>query len=291
MTKITFEIEIITPMFLSGADQSKAELRAASIKGLLRFWWRALQAESDMDELRKKEAKIFGSSDEKVGAAKFSLRLVTTVPVTNKFSPVPHSTTKRFQFTGIVPGHKCKILLTSKNDTDEFGNILEIALLLGGLGRRSRRGFGSVHCNQWHFKNKQELQDAIFNKIIRINEDFSSQSGKITRKAGLNASYPFIKEISFGQKEEANVNSLLRKIGQASHNHFDPALGFAGRHNNNTIRMASPVYAHIAKVENGFIPVITTLNSAFPVSYPSRNMIEQTDFIDNIISKGLNYGQ
>ena len=37
-----FEVEIVTPLFLGGADPNKAELRAPSIKGALRFWWRAL---------------------------------------------------------------------------------------------------------------------------------------------------------------------------------------------------------------------------------------------------------
>lgn len=77
LRKITFEVETITPMFLSGADQSKAELRAASIKGLLRFWWRALQAESDINKLRERESQIFGSSDEeRGGGSSFSLRIL-----------------------------------------------------------------------------------------------------------------------------------------------------------------------------------------------------------------------
>ncbi|MFZ1105749.1 MAG: type III-B CRISPR module RAMP protein Cmr1 [Hyphomicrobiaceae bacterium] len=42
MHRIEAEFEIVTPMFLGGADpKGSAELRAASIKGALRFWWRA----------------------------------------------------------------------------------------------------------------------------------------------------------------------------------------------------------------------------------------------------------
>jgi len=278
LKRITFEIETITPMFLAGADQGKAELRAASIKGLLRFWWRALQAESDIAELRKKEAGIFGSSDEKTGGSKFSLRVVASNPITGKFSPLPHSTTKKFTFVGIAPKQTFTIFINSKNDANEFGNILEISLLLGGLGRRSRRGFGSVHCKQWQFKDSQELQEFIFKKILQVNQDFSNQNGNIRRISTLSAPYPYIQEISFGQKE-SDIDTLLKKIGQASHDYCNPALGFAGKHNNNTIRMASPIYVHIAKVENGFVPVITTLNSAFPSSYPNKNMTKQKDFI------------
>jgi CRISPR-associated protein Cmr1 len=36
-----FEVEVVTPMFLGGANNLEAELRVPSIKGMLRFWWRA----------------------------------------------------------------------------------------------------------------------------------------------------------------------------------------------------------------------------------------------------------
>src|SRR3989338_2067412 len=61
--KISFDIETVTPMFLAGADGKTAELRPASLKGLLRYWWRALQAESDLSRLRDNESGIFGSVD------------------------------------------------------------------------------------------------------------------------------------------------------------------------------------------------------------------------------------
>ncbi len=36
-----FTIEVVTPAFLGGSD-TNAELRSASFKGLLRYWWRVL---------------------------------------------------------------------------------------------------------------------------------------------------------------------------------------------------------------------------------------------------------
>ncbi len=44
MRSITFECETITPMFLACADGKTPELRPPSIKGLMRFWWRAMNA-------------------------------------------------------------------------------------------------------------------------------------------------------------------------------------------------------------------------------------------------------
>ncbi|WP_201721812.1 type III-B CRISPR module RAMP protein Cmr1 [Desulfotomaculum copahuensis] len=43
--RITFECRVLTPMFIAGADGLTPEFRAPSLKGAMRFWWRAVQAE------------------------------------------------------------------------------------------------------------------------------------------------------------------------------------------------------------------------------------------------------
>ena len=50
-----YDVEVVTPMFLSGADQQKVEIRAASIKGQLRWWWRAMNGHLSLEELKKQE--------------------------------------------------------------------------------------------------------------------------------------------------------------------------------------------------------------------------------------------
>jgi CRISPR/Cas system CMR-associated protein Cmr1 (group 7 of RAMP superfamily) len=45
------EAKLLTPLFMSGANQEEAEFRVASIKGALRFWWRATHAEADYKSL------------------------------------------------------------------------------------------------------------------------------------------------------------------------------------------------------------------------------------------------
>jgi CRISPR-associated protein Cmr1 len=171
--KISFEIETITPMFLAGADQSKAELRAASIKGLLRFWWRALQAEST--NLLERESKIFGCSDEKIGGSSFSIRILQNgiAPITirfpnkdniHKIMVTSKSRSKTFpinilEYLAYGPfdpkakklrpcigaGVKFNLTIAFHDDsyiTDIF-NALHCFSLFGGMGSRSRNGFGS----------------------------------------------------------------------------------------------------------------------------------------------------
>ncbi|TAE75278.1 MAG: type III-B CRISPR module RAMP protein Cmr1 [Bacteroidetes bacterium] len=74
MKTITFTCETITPMFLSGADQNIPELRPPSIKGALRFWWRAMNGHLDLKDkkdeqgnlikgLKTLESEIFGGTE------------------------------------------------------------------------------------------------------------------------------------------------------------------------------------------------------------------------------------
>jgi|Deesub1362A_J573_1020465.scaffolds.fasta_scaffold05271_2 CRISPR-associated protein Cmr1 len=70
MFESEFEFEAITPIFMGGADQSRAEIRASSIKGLMRWWFRALAGSyfgDDVEGLRKAEEYVFGSTGRKSG--------------------------------------------------------------------------------------------------------------------------------------------------------------------------------------------------------------------------------
>ncbi len=79
VTQLRLTFEVLTPLYLGGADQS-AELRAPSLKGGLRFWWRTLnpipakrEKNDPRDGLAKKEARIFGGAGAGQGQAPFLL--------------------------------------------------------------------------------------------------------------------------------------------------------------------------------------------------------------------------
>lgn len=59
MKEVNLTVKVITPLFMGGANQ-QAELRSQSIKGIIRYWWRALKATNDIKKLMEEEAKIFG---------------------------------------------------------------------------------------------------------------------------------------------------------------------------------------------------------------------------------------
>jgi CRISPR-associated protein Cmr6 len=66
----TATLELITPAFLAGANQQKddCDLRSATLRGQLRWWWRTLHAGFlKLEELRRLEAQIWGNTEQ--GAA------------------------------------------------------------------------------------------------------------------------------------------------------------------------------------------------------------------------------
>lgn len=66
MQDITVKLETVTPLFLGGAEpRGKPELRPASFRGALRYWLRAAQGASTVDnpegikEVQKSESEVF----------------------------------------------------------------------------------------------------------------------------------------------------------------------------------------------------------------------------------------
>jgi len=73
--KIRFKCKIITPMFMSSLVKEQPELRPSEFKGMIRFWWRAIKANNDIEKLAKEETEIFGSADKDIGKSKILIRI------------------------------------------------------------------------------------------------------------------------------------------------------------------------------------------------------------------------
>jgi CRISPR-associated protein Cmr1 len=176
METITATYRVVTPMFMSGADQAKAELRLPSIKGVLRFWWRALAWErlgGDMGAIRDEEALIFGSTKRQAavlmklepaqfetvakgkvledngrvvgeGARYLGYGVMEAFASRNKGTQagelkraciqVPVSFTLQFAFKASI----------SDTLRDSVSDALKCLGLVGGLGSKARKGYGSL---------------------------------------------------------------------------------------------------------------------------------------------------
>lgn len=273
MKMTLLNLETVTPMFLHGSDNDSLELRPPPFKALFRYWWRTVQ-DCEADSLRDNEAKLFGSTKCK---APFSIRIPGTTNLNSKkYKPLPHRTDNRFKRDSYNAGQSFKLYLITKDesDTSTYKQIAKLGFLLGGVGNRSRRGFGSVREKGWNFIDVSALRNevlATLNGVAGVDR-FRISGPTIESTRHRFPKYPVIRRIYFGWPT-GDVDSLLRKIGRATHDHKDDALGYAkGRQ-----RLASPIHVRIQRVKAEYIPVVTQLHSIYLGP-------EQDKFIDAIIT-------
>ena len=169
--KTTLTLEVITPLFMSGADSRKLELRAASFKGLMRFWWRAMKAENNIFKLKNEEEAIFGGTGEKKGKSGVFVRIVPRNLIRGNNLKRDYNLDINLQKTGkdqglgyllystilpnrerpyFRPGTTFDLILTSKDKktSSQALTAFWLAIYLGGFGTRARRGGGNLAINE-----------------------------------------------------------------------------------------------------------------------------------------------
>ncbi len=175
MPQRTFECEVLTPLFLGGAEaRGTPELRAPSLRGAMRYWYRALLGSvnsSTLVSLHEGESELFGKAE---GGGALATRLrVKEEPQKQSYekdrairtpqgdflptgkdyllwsmSSTGKPNTPRFQPSRqyIEPGAKFDFTLNVKLD-DSMLKMGEVAFWLlanlGAVGARANRGAGS----------------------------------------------------------------------------------------------------------------------------------------------------
>lgn len=197
--KVEAEFTIVTPMFIGDANQKANDVRPPSLKGALRFWWRALNwgrtltAENGdtakaLIALHNKEARLFGlaAGDKTGGQGIFLLTLKQEVKAKEQgfenmsgaqlyllgqglgsFKGSNHTTR-----SALISGTFTASLLfrpgTNEEDRLSVAEALFAFGLLGGLGSRARHGMGSVSLTGWQGDGFSVPQNAAdYGKAIK----------------------------------------------------------------------------------------------------------------------------
>ncbi|HHX87878.1 MAG TPA: type III-B CRISPR module RAMP protein Cmr1 [Firmicutes bacterium] len=258
------------------------EIRPPSIKGMMRFWWRAINGDLEVGELKRREGVVFGGTDKKEGQSTFSIIARSSVIKTSKYQPLPHHTgTKGFRKTGFSPGEQFEVILLTRNNKsvdskkietpDWISDLFEISCLLGGFGNRSRRGFGSVALH-----GLEPGFQLICNKLNNIYGDdiFILDKTNYLIKSPFSSptAHPSIKTVELGQKSYTTHQELLKTIGNASHKYNPSGSNALGKVRGG--RLASPVYVSVLKIDGEYRPIVTTLN-VIPDENDSQNKFRE----------------
>lgn len=215
--EIEVTYRVVTPLFCAGADSTHSEIRLPSFKGVLRFWWRALawsRCGADLETIRWQEDALFGSAGGSQSCVSMRLDLPTNPPIVRKGEVLTVSRTggdvvgegARYLGYGVMEAFASKkrgtkngqltracrrapfdftVLMRCRNLNDTDLTSLKDALValgtLGGMGAKSRKGYGSLSIqslrvsgvNQWSRpQSLNDLRDAI--KTFRPDDSTES---------------------------------------------------------------------------------------------------------------------
>ena len=161
MQQVTFTLRTLTPLFLAGADQTQAELRAPTFRGLMRYWYRALVGglvgtdSAGLIAVKELETSIFGATNT---GSKVTIRVLEepfeSISFRRSGDGKDYLLWSMEQFTGkprrryIPQDTNFQLILSAKNEnTRELEQALAafwLLIHLGGVGSRSRRCAGSL---------------------------------------------------------------------------------------------------------------------------------------------------
>lgn len=265
MIELKAKFRVITPLFMSGSDRFRAELRVPSIKGVLRFWHRALALGrlNSISEVQNEESHIFGGAGNDAGRpgddpqnhrnfntqARVHLRLSLPENVVQYNDPIlkyangePIGPGARYLGYGIVeavPSRKrntkegqllCSCLKypfdgtlsilikngTTEDDIKSLTSALIAMGFFGGLGSRSRKGYGSFNLTEL------KLGDEVLFRMPKNIEELKLGIESIFKDYGIKA-YPDLPPYTAYSKytridiadKGADPLRLLNSVGEA----------------------------------------------------------------------------
>lgn len=235
----TYNLEFITPCFCAGADQGKAEIRPASIRGQLRWWFRVLGG------MPEQEREAFGGvSRQGKKENPLASKLVVRVSDAKEGSGSTHLPKNLTFFTSsrsgmaLPTGSRFRLTLAERAGTAR-GNLLQSAieafLLLGCIGLRSGRGLGA------------------FARVDRLPSEGAVKESLRSLAGARIDCYPLSPApTSFSALEELEAFvGEFRKKSRLEPNSRN-AFGFVNRNQ----RHAATLRLRPVKVAEGFLPVV-----------------------------------
>lgn len=251
MKSSTYELEFITPAFLAGASQGKSELRAASVRGALRWWFRVLGG------TKAEETEVFGGVQGGAKRSKIIVRCCIEKEVQEKFPEFkPLSNLGYLYYFASVSGESKGIRIRpeayfapgttfsiqvvdrglSSALAEKFETAIQCFLRLGALGLRATRGCGA-------FVERNSLPKSDFQNWAKSLPPKSGVVRLVTDEVFSNA-----------KKAQEHLGGYLRDLRRENHlsGKKRTALGFSDRKS----RLSSALKLRPIRVKEGYLAAV-----------------------------------
>lgn len=317
MKRIEAKFQVVTPCFLGGANHDEeAELRLPSIKGVLRFWWRALNysqiakgatnPNEIIENLREKEGKLFGSSEQgkDQGQSSLIMRLSAesqNLPEIGKNEILRDENRNavgigaRYLGYGVmnIKGKLERPCLARRKDSfypfeftlqigakeqkhlEDVLPALKLFGLLGGLGSKSRKGYGSLNLIELKVNSVDTWQKpANENKYVNRLRKLLEPALEYSKEPAISAFYSKSRICLIKFKSKNSAMEVINSYGQAmqeyrkgiKHKNDKAVFGLPLKGVNlidHEQRRASPLFFHVHKIGGEFVGVALLLRSQF----------------------------
>jgi CRISPR-associated protein Cmr1 len=237
---LTVTLETVTPLFLGGAeaqDRNKRpapELRPPAFRGALRYWLRAalggVIGDNNLTGLHQLESAVFGSTDY---GSPIRVRLPNPLlPQSGGEKILPHKDGPQAgQRRAFKAGQKVELLISQLRGRDEVVwkaacAALNLMLAFGGVGLRSRRGYGTLRVVQssdpalvpltptslegW----KQHIKQVAENAVASASDLAQSQGVSLVDLLVNSARYPCATRKGIIQVYDLNATSAMAAVIQ-----------------------------------------------------------------------------
>ena len=247
------ELEFITPAFLCGANQSKAELRAPSIRGALRWWFRILGGTLDEEE------SVFGGVHDGAKKSRVQIRCCIKKACSKQqyektkigsdlnyiyyFAEVSSDGSRIGREAYWAEGTTFCVTITGGGIPKEsaavlFWQAVDCFKHLGALGLRSTRGCGAF-CDAKEVLTEQQFRDWSRNVpeecgIVRLVSEEVCSSAKKTQE--------ILGSYLRGLRKDYHLNGKNEKT----------ALGYSIKNE----RMSSALKLRPVKIKEGYLAVV-----------------------------------
>lgn len=308
MPSIRFPLKTVSPLINTGANKF-VELRAASVIGQLRFWLRGSVGAQviDSQQVYDIESSLLGSTNT---ASSVTMQIREHEAMVDKVAVLPHSQRKKFREDALVDNSQFELKLIFRPGTTldpRLTQALSLWILLGGVGKRSRRMFGSLQlASRPRYSRDMQLDDDNFHewwrnweaieqrphlypRLIKLTTDiiFNTNTQGTVRRS--EPDFPILHDkycrIIVSQKDfdnavQANIAlfSILRKDKYRSRHEYMFGSG--------SPRRASPLIAQGRVFDGKYYPVFTAFRS--PIDGRSRADWDVFDQAMNEIEKEFN---
>lgn len=275
--------QIVTPLFMGGADSSVNEIRPPAFKSAVRFWWRALNwcKYLDLKTLHKEECRLFGGDSNHAGQGLFLLSIqhpdfnatkkASSLTGLNYFTYGINGASKSEDRCYIEKDNKFDIEFfckpnTKQEDIEQLKDALLALGLFGGLGAKSRRGFGSLAIQKlnetsYTFTTEEEYKKAgktLLDKYPKHNVN------KYPPYSALSHDSLWLNMASSHKELAKNYSSFLKDFqgkGNGKLEFGEPKLNHS---KDNIDRRSSPLFMHIHPISSSqtanilFLPAVWT---------------------------------